>query len=43
MDALSSMANIAGHRAVTKTSANIGFFTGQITAAGKVLGKGRGH
>jgi NAD(P) transhydrogenase subunit alpha len=37
MDALSSMANIAGYRAVIKASNNFGrFFTGQITAAGKV-------
>jgi NAD(P) transhydrogenase subunit alpha len=37
MDALSSMANIAGYRAVIEASANFGrFFTGQITAAGKV-------
>ncbi len=38
MDALSSMANIAGYRAVIEASHNFGrFFTGQITAAGKVL------
>ena len=38
MDALSSMANIAGYRAVVEASQNFGrFFTGQITAAGKVL------
>ena len=37
MDALSSMANIAGYRAVIEAGANFGrFFTGQITAAGKV-------
>ncbi len=37
MDALSSMANIAGYRAVIEASSNFGrFFTGQITAAGKV-------
>ncbi|MCM2560826.1 Re/Si-specific NAD(P)(+) transhydrogenase subunit alpha [Lutimaribacter sp. EGI FJ00015] len=37
MDALSSMANIAGYRAVMEASNNYGrFFTGQITAAGKV-------
>ncbi len=37
MDALSSMANIAGYRAVIEASANFGrFFTGQVTAAGKV-------
>jgi NAD(P) transhydrogenase subunit alpha len=37
MDALSSMANIAGYRAVVEASHNFGsFFTGQITAAGKV-------
>ncbi len=37
MDALSSMANIAGYRAVVEAGANFGrFFTGQITAAGKV-------
>ena len=37
MDALSSMANIAGYRAVIEASNHFGrFFTGQITAAGKV-------
>jgi len=37
MDALSSMANIAGYRAVVEASHQFGsFFTGQITAAGKV-------
>jgi len=37
MDALSSMANIAGYRAVIEAAQNFGrFFTGQITAAGKV-------
>ncbi|MBT8104420.1 MAG: Re/Si-specific NAD(P)(+) transhydrogenase subunit alpha [Woeseiaceae bacterium] len=37
MDALSSMANIAGYRAVVEAAQHIGrFFTGQITAAGKV-------
>ncbi|AZZ92714.1 Re/Si-specific NAD(P)(+) transhydrogenase subunit alpha [Hahella sp. KA22] len=37
MDALSSMANIAGYRAVVEASHHFGrFFTGQITAAGKV-------
>lgn len=37
MDALSSMANIAGYRAVVESANNFGrFFTGQITAAGKV-------
>ncbi|MCA9524784.1 MAG: Re/Si-specific NAD(P)(+) transhydrogenase subunit alpha [Myxococcales bacterium] len=37
MDALSSMANIAGYRAVIEAAAVYGsFFTGQITAAGKV-------
>ncbi|MBB4571033.1 Re/Si-specific NAD(P)(+) transhydrogenase subunit alpha [Rhizobium leucaenae] len=37
MDALSSMANIAGYRAVIEAGTNFGrFFTGQITAAGKV-------
>lgn len=36
-DALSSMANIAGYRAVVEASNHFGrFFTGQITAAGKV-------
>ena len=36
-DALSSMANIAGYRAVVEASQHFGrFFTGQITAAGKV-------
>ena len=37
MDALSSMANIAGYRAVVEAANQFGsFFTGQITAAGKV-------
>ncbi|MEM7505775.1 MAG: Re/Si-specific NAD(P)(+) transhydrogenase subunit alpha [Pseudomonadota bacterium] len=37
MDALSSTANIAGYRAVIEAGANFGrFFTGQVTAAGKV-------
>ena len=37
MDALSSMANIAGYRAVVEASNHFGrFFTGQITAAGKI-------
>ncbi len=37
MDALSSMANIAGYRAVIEAANRFGrFFTGQITAAGKV-------
>jgi len=37
MDALSSMANIAGYRAVIEAGNHFGrFFTGQITAAGKV-------
>ena len=37
MDALSSMANIAGYRAVVEASQHFGrFFTGQITAAGKI-------
>lgn len=37
LDALSSMANIAGYRAVVEAAALFGrFFTGQITAAGKV-------
>ncbi len=37
MDALSSMANIAGYRAIIEASHHFGrFFTGQITAAGKV-------
>lgn len=37
MDALSSMANIAGYRAVIEAGSHFGrFFTGQITAAGKV-------
>ena len=36
-DALSSMGNIAGYRAVVEASNYFGrFFTGQITAAGKV-------
>ena len=37
MDALSSMANIAGYRAVVEAAQHFGrFFTGQITAAGRV-------
>ncbi|WP_309242618.1 Re/Si-specific NAD(P)(+) transhydrogenase subunit alpha [Limnofasciculus baicalensis] len=37
LDALSSMANIAGYRAIIEAANNFGrFFTGQITAAGKV-------
>ncbi|AFY78176.1 NAD(P) transhydrogenase, alpha subunit [Pleurocapsa sp. PCC 7327] len=37
MDALSSMANIAGYRAVVEAANHFGrFFTGQITAAGKM-------
>lgn len=37
MDALSSMANLAGYRAVIEAANNFGrFFNGQITAAGKV-------
>ncbi len=37
LDALSSMANIAGYRAVVEAASHFGrFFTGQITAAGKV-------
>jgi H+-translocating NAD(P) transhydrogenase subunit alpha len=38
LDVLSSMANIAGYRAVIEAAHAFGrFFTGQITAAGKVL------
>ena len=37
LDALSSMANIAGYRAVVEAANEFGsFFTGQITAAGKI-------
>jgi H+-translocating NAD(P) transhydrogenase subunit alpha len=37
LDALSSMANLAGYRAVIEAANNFGrFFNGQITAAGKV-------
>jgi NAD(P) transhydrogenase subunit alpha len=37
MDALSSMANLAGYRAVIEAANNFGrFLTGQVTAAGKV-------
>jgi len=37
MDALSSMANIAGYRAMIEAAQHFGrFFTGQITAAGKI-------
>lgn len=37
LDALSSMANVAGYRATIEAANHFGrFFTGQITAAGKV-------
>ena len=37
MDGLSSMANVAGYRAVIEAAQHFGrFFTGQITAAGKI-------
>lgn len=37
MDALSSMSNISGYRAIVEAAEHFGrFFTGQITAAGKV-------
>ncbi len=37
LDALSSMANIAGYRAIVEAAQHFGrFFTGQITAAGKI-------
>src|SRR5690625_5078607 len=37
MDALSSMANISGYRAVVEAASSFGrFFTGQITAAGQI-------
>lgn len=36
LDALSSMANIAGYRAIVEAAHEFGRFTGQITAAGKV-------
>src|SRR5690606_8440857 len=37
LDVLSSMANIAGYRAVVEAANEFGrFFTGQVTAAGKV-------
>lgn len=37
MDILSSMGNIAGYRAVVEAASNFGrFFTGQVTAAGKI-------
>jgi NAD(P) transhydrogenase subunit alpha len=37
MDALSSMANVAGYRAVLEAAHHFGrFFTGQITAAGRI-------
>ncbi|NQZ54180.1 MAG: Re/Si-specific NAD(P)(+) transhydrogenase subunit alpha [Piscirickettsiaceae bacterium] len=37
MDALSSMANISGYRAIIEAAQHFGrFFTGQITAAGKI-------
>jgi NAD(P) transhydrogenase len=36
-DALSSMANIAGYKAIVLAAENFGrFFTGQMTAAGKL-------
>ena len=51
LDVLSSMANIAGYRAVIEAAHEFGrFFTGQVTAAGKVppakvlvVGAGRGR
>ncbi|GHK51948.1 NAD(P) transhydrogenase subunit alpha [Klebsiella pneumoniae] len=44
LDALSSMANIAGYRAIVEAAHEFGrFFTGQITAAGKVPPAGDGH
>ena len=45
MDALSSMANISGYRAVIEAANRFGsFFTGQFTAAGKVPpGEGADH
>ena len=37
LDALSSMANVAGYRAIIEAAQHFGrFFTGQITAAGKI-------
>jgi NAD(P) transhydrogenase subunit alpha len=37
MDALSSMANVAGYRAVIEAAQHFGrFFTGQVTAAGRI-------
>jgi hypothetical protein len=37
MDALSSMANVAGYRAVVEAAQHFGrFFTGQVTAAGRI-------
>ncbi|CAB1274269.1 Re/Si-specific NAD(P)(+) transhydrogenase subunit alpha [Candidatus Nitrosacidococcus tergens] len=37
LDTLSSMANVAGYRAIIEASSHFGrFFTGQITAAGKI-------
>lgn len=37
LDALSSMSNVAGYRAVIEAAANFGrFFAGQVTAAGKM-------
>jgi NAD(P) transhydrogenase subunit alpha len=42
VDALSSMANISGYRAIVEAAQKFGsFFTGQITAAGKVAPAGR--
>ena len=45
MDTLSAMANIAGYRAIIEAANHFPrFFTGQITAAGKIdPGKGSGH
>ncbi|PIE36362.1 MAG: NAD(P)(+) transhydrogenase (Re/Si-specific) subunit alpha [Gammaproteobacteria bacterium] len=41
LDALSSMANVGGYRAVVEAANHFGrFFTGQVTAAGKVIGAG---
>ena len=43
MDVLSSMANSAGYRAVIEAAHEFGrFFTGRVTAAGKVLVAGTG-
>ncbi|XPE36055.1 hypothetical protein ACNKHN_09300 [Shigella flexneri] len=44
LDVISSMANIAGYRAILQAAHEFGrFFTGQITAAGRCACKGHGN